>query len=72
MKQIEDMIIKLRGEMSTRISDSDIVDILEVLQGANVEIDRLHSELEDMTEDRNTWRSNSLDWNGEEDEDDSF
>lgn len=35
MKEIDDLIIRLRGEMSTRIDDRDIVDILEVLQDAN-------------------------------------
>ena len=41
MKKIDDLIIRLRGEMSSRIDDSDIVDILEVLQDAQDEIEQL-------------------------------
>jgi len=32
-------------------------------------VDELEKELEEMTEDRNMYRSNSLDWQGEEEED---
>ena len=35
MKKIGDLIIRLRGEMSTRMDDRDIVDVLEVLEETN-------------------------------------
>lgn len=34
MKEIEELIAKLRGEMASRMDDRDIVVILEVLQNA--------------------------------------
>lgn len=40
MKAIDDLIVRLRGELSSRIDDRDIVDILEVLQEAQGQIDR--------------------------------
>ncbi|WP_161804447.1 hypothetical protein [Lysinibacillus xylanilyticus] len=42
MKAIEDLEKRLRGEMASRMDDRDIVDILEVLQGARQEIERLN------------------------------
>ncbi|UXJ71323.1 hypothetical protein [Lysinibacillus fusiformis] len=42
MKAIEDLEKRLRGEMASRMDDRDIVDILEVLQGVGVEIERLN------------------------------
>lgn len=44
MKAIEDLEKRLRGEMCSRIDDRDIVDILDVLQGAGEEIERLEKE----------------------------
>ncbi|MCM0626510.1 hypothetical protein M5J14_18605 [Lysinibacillus sp. OL1_EC] len=44
MKAIEDLEKRLRGEMVSRMDDRDIVDILEVLQGAGEEIERLEKE----------------------------
>lgn len=41
MKKIANLQKRLRGEMSSRIDDNDIVDILEVLQFAEKEIKRL-------------------------------
>jgi hypothetical protein len=38
MKEIEDLIVRLRGELSSRIEDRDIIDIIEVLQEAQEEI----------------------------------
>ena len=45
MKSINELISKLRGEMSSRMDDSDIVEILEVLQEANEEVGRLNREI---------------------------
>ncbi|MFJ7983169.1 hypothetical protein ACIQ1D_23250 [Lysinibacillus xylanilyticus] len=42
MKAIEDLEKRLRGEMASRMDDRDILDILEVLQGARQEIERLN------------------------------
>lgn len=39
MKEIEELKDRLRNEMVTRMDDSDIVDILTVLQRAEEEID---------------------------------
>lgn len=46
MKAIEELEKRLRNEMVTRIDDGDIVDILEVLQDAGEEINRLTQLLE--------------------------
>lgn len=48
MKKIDEMIDRLRGEMSSRIDDNDIVEILEVLQKANEEIERLQAFTENL------------------------
>ncbi|MNC15657.1 hypothetical protein D3C75_634810 [compost metagenome] len=40
-------------------------ELLDALEEAQQTIVRLESELEEMTEDRNIWRSNS-DWDGDE------
>ncbi|MFJ7954190.1 hypothetical protein ACIQZG_22060 [Lysinibacillus sp. NPDC096418] len=42
MQAIEDLEKRLRGEMASRMDDRDIVDILEVLQAAGEEIERLN------------------------------
>lgn len=39
MKEIEELTERLRNEMVTRMDDSDIVDILVVLEKAEEEID---------------------------------
>lgn len=44
MKKIDDLIKMLRGEMSTRIGDRDIVDILEVLEETNKKVEQLEKE----------------------------
>lgn len=44
MKEIEFLKFRLRGEFASRMDDSDIVDILEVLQLAEEKIGKLHSE----------------------------
>ena len=44
MKKIDNLIIRLRGEMSTRMDDRDIVDILEVLEETNKKVKRLEKE----------------------------
>ena len=41
MKEIEELQDRLRNEMVTRMDDSDIVDILTVLQRAEEEIEML-------------------------------
>ena len=46
MKLITDLEKKLRGEMSSRINDNDIIEILEVLQCAEEEIERLKEIIE--------------------------
>jgi len=46
MKEIDDLIVRLRGELSSRIDDSDIVDILEVLQNAQEEITILQGQVD--------------------------
>ncbi|MEK4199083.1 MULTISPECIES: hypothetical protein [unclassified Cytobacillus] len=35
MEEIDNLILRLRGEMSTRMYDGDVVEILEVLESAN-------------------------------------
>lgn len=72
MGSINELILKLRGEMSTRMDDSDIIEILEVLQEADEEIERLNNELVEVNEDRHTWRENSLNWKGEDEEDEDL
>jgi predicted nucleic acid-binding Zn-ribbon protein len=42
VKEIDDLVVRLRGEMSSRIDDRDIVDILEVLQEADERIENLN------------------------------
>ncbi|MCK2000809.1 hypothetical protein MZM54_05325 [[Brevibacterium] frigoritolerans] len=44
MKEIEFLKFRLRGELTTRMDDRDIVDILEVLQLAEDKIENLHNE----------------------------
>jgi hypothetical protein len=44
MKEIEFLKFRLRGELATRMDDSDIVDILEVLQLAEEKIEKFHNE----------------------------
>lgn len=46
MKEIDDLIVRLRGELSSRIDDRDIVDILEVLQNAQEEIGILQRQVD--------------------------
>ena len=46
MKAIEELQNRLRNEMYTRMDDSDIVDILEVLQDAEEEIQKLRESIQ--------------------------
>ncbi|MGD6876816.1 hypothetical protein [Bacillus infantis] len=44
----------------------DIEWLFSKIEEQAAEIDRLENVLEEVTEDRNKWRSNSLDWEGYE------
>lgn len=44
MKEIEFLKFRLRGELSKRIDDRDIVEVLEVLQLAEERIEKLKNE----------------------------
>ncbi|MEK3955942.1 MULTISPECIES: hypothetical protein [unclassified Psychrobacillus] len=46
MKQIDDLMAKLRGEFSTRMDDDDIVTILETLQEVDEKVSKLRYVLE--------------------------
>jgi hypothetical protein len=46
----------------------DINSLFEHIEQQKEEIVRLNIELEEITRDRNIWRSNSLDWEREDDE----
>ena len=48
MKEINELMNKLRGEFSERMEDSDIVQILEVLQEANHKVFIYKRALEDI------------------------
>lgn len=50
--------------------DGLILAMIQKIQEQKNKIESLNQELEEVTQDRNIWRSNSLDWNVEEEDED--